>query len=233
MGLRRPEGGLRVLVVDDDPSTRTVLREFLRMEGYAVDEARDADAAMEKVTSWLPDLLLLDIMMPGRDGLEFLAALRRTSDVPVILLTAKDDEGDRVVGLRLGADDYVVKPFSPAELAARIATVLRRVRAGRAPARLEFDALHIDLASREVTVRGRPVELPAREYDMLVFLASSPRRAFSREQLLEQVWGSSSDRQDPATVTEHMRRLRRRIEEDPEDPRWLRTVRGVGYRFDP
>jgi two-component system phosphate regulon response regulator PhoB len=133
----------------------------------------------------------------------------------------------------LGADDYVIKPFSPAELSARIASVLRRVRPSDAQTRLDFDGLQIDRASREVTVRGQVVDVPAREYEVLAFLASSPRQAFSREQLLEQVWGSSGNRQGAATVTEHVRRLRRRIEEDPEHPRWLKTVRGVGYRFDP
>jgi two-component system phosphate regulon response regulator PhoB len=223
----------RILVVDDDKPTRTLLREFLTLEGYVVHEAPDGTAAMMEVARRGPDLILLDVMMPGQDGLDVLALLRRTTDVPVILLTAKDHENDRVLGLRLGADDYVVKPFSTAELAARIATVLRRTGATRPSARLDFDDLEIDLVSREVTVRGELVDLPAREYELLVFLASRPREAMSRDQLLEAVWGSSPERQQPSTVTEHIRRIRRRVEENPDQPRWLRTVRGVGYRFDP
>jgi two-component system phosphate regulon response regulator PhoB len=228
-----PEGRRRILVVDDDRSTRTLLRQLLTTEGYAVDEASDAAHALQQVVTRPPDLILLDIMMPVQDGLDALAVLRRTSDVPVILLTAKDGESDRVVGLRLGADDYVVKPFSPAELAARISTVLRRARPMAPPAHLDLGDLHIDLGTREVTARGRVVDLPAREYEMLAFLAGSPRRTFSRDELLERVWPSSADRPGPATVTEHVRRIRSRIEKDPDHPRWIRTVRGVGYRFDP
>jgi DNA-binding response OmpR family regulator len=228
-----PRERRRILVVDDDRSTRTLLREFLTTEGYAVDEASDAGHALRQVESLPPHLVLLDVMMPGQDGLDALAVLRRTSDVPVILLTAKDGESDRVVGLRLGADDYVVKPFSPAELAARIATVLRRARPPAPLAHLDLGDLQIDLATREVTVRGRIVDLPSREYEMLAFLAASPRQTFSRDELLEQVWPSSADRPAPATVTEHVRRIRSRIEKDPDHPRWIRTVRGAGYRFDP
>jgi DNA-binding response OmpR family regulator len=227
------DGHRRILVVDDDEPTRTLLREVLTMEGYDVDEAPDGPSAMARVGVAPPDLVLLDVMMPGQDGLDVLAVLRETTDVPVILLTAKDDERDRVAGLRLGADDYVGKPFSPAEVAARIETVLRRAGRARHATRLDFGELRIDLASREVTVRGEVVEMPAREFELLVFLASAPRRAFSREELLEAVWGSSADRQQPSTVTEHVRRLRHRIENDPDRPRWLHTVRGVGYRFDP
>jgi DNA-binding response OmpR family regulator len=223
----------RILVVDDDDPTRMLLRELLTMEGYAVDEAADGATALAKVATFAPDLLLLDVMMPGRDGFDVLTSLRRTSDVPVILLSAKAHENDRVVGLRLGADDYVVKPFSGAELVARIAGVLRRTTTGRAPARLEFDGLEIDLVSRAVSVRGEPIDIPAREYELLVFMASSPRHLFSREDLLEAVWGSSSGRQRATTVTEHVRRIRQRIEVDPDRPRWILTVRGMGYRFDP
>jgi len=227
------EGHRRILVVDDDRPTRTLLRELLTIEGYAVEEAPDGATAITKVNGLRPDLVLLDVMMPGLDGLDVLAHMRRTTDVPVILLTAKDDENDRIVGLRLGADDYVGKPFSPAEVVARIATVLRRTTTPRPHTVVEFDDLHIDPTSREVTVKGEPVEMPAREYELLLYLASAPRQAFSREELLEAVWGSSPDRQQPSTVTEHIRRIRRRIEEDPDRPRWIRTVRGLGYRFDP
>ena len=231
-GMSAVQGPRRILVVDDDSPTRMLLRELLTMEGYAVEEASDGAAAMAKVATFAPDLLLLDVMMPGRDGFDVLAALRRTTDVPVILLTAKDHENDRVVGLRLGADDYVVKPFSGAELAARISSVLRRTTTARAQPRLEYDGLEIDLVNHDVSVRGEPIEMPAREYELLVFLASSPRRAFSREELLEAVWGSQGGRQT-TTVTEHIRRIRQRIEDDPDSPRWIQTVRGMGYRFNP
>jgi two-component system phosphate regulon response regulator PhoB len=227
------EPGPRILVVDDDRATRTLLRRLLTTEGYEVDEAADGATAVELVGTDRPDLVLLDVMMPDQDGLEVLETLRRTSDVPVILLTAKGDEADRVLGFRFGADDYVVKPFSSAELAGRIAAVLRRTGAARPGGHpLEFDGLQIDLARREVAVGGRAVELPAREYEVLAFLASSPGQTFSRRQLLDRLWSGSSDRGE-GTVTEHVGRLRRRIEQDPEKPRWVRTVRGIGYRFDP
>ena len=154
--------------------------------------------------------------------------------MPVILLSALGDEGERVVGLKLGADDYVTKPFSPAEIVARVATVLRRGRAVEATeSRLDFDGLALDPASREVTVDGKVVETTFKEFDLLLFLATSPRQVFSREQILDHVWDSSSEWQDPATVTEHVRRIRRRIEADPDTPRWILTVRGAGYRFEP
>jgi DNA-binding response OmpR family regulator len=227
------EAGPRILVVDDDRATRTLLRRLLSTEGYEVDEAADGATAVELVGTHRPDLVLLDVMMPDQDGLEVLETLRRNSDVPVILLTAKGDEADRVLGFRFGADDYVVKPFSSAELAGRIAAVLRRTGAPRPGGHpLEFDGLQIDLDRREVAVGGRAVELPAREYEVLAFLASSPGQTFSRRQLLDRLWSGSSDPGE-GTVTEHVGRLRRRIEEDPEKPRWVRTVRGIGYRFDP
>jgi DNA-binding response OmpR family regulator len=224
--------GPRILVVDDDPDVRTLLRRMLSIEGYAVAEAADGPSALAQVGAFTPDLLLLDIMMPGQDGLDVLEELRRTSLVPVILLTAKNDEADRVLGFRFGADDYVTKPFSTAELTARIAAVLRRTGAGRSAGHLHYDGLEIDLAKREVTVRGELVDLPAREYEVLAFLASSPQQTFTREQLLDRLWPHAADR-IPSTVTEHVGRIRRRIEGDPERPRWIRTVRGVGYRFEP
>jgi len=224
--------GPRILVVDDDATVRTLLRRMLTIEGYDVDEAADGPSALEKVTGWAPDLLLLDIMMPGQDGLDVLESLRRTSAVPVILLTAKTEEADRVLGFRFGADDYVCKPFSTAELIGRIAAVLRRAGANRSGGQLHFDGLDIDLSRREVRVRGTLVDLPAREYEVLAFLASFPKQTFSREQLLERLWPHNGERV-PSTVTEHVGRIRRRIEEDPERPRWIRTVRGVGYRFEP
>ena len=219
-------------MVDDDEATRTMLQRLLSWEGYTIEVAADGPAALAMVERNGPDLVLLDVMMPGQDGLSVLAELRQSSDVPVIFLTAKGDEGDRVLGLRSGADDYVVKPFSTAELVARIEAVLRRTdhHHGAATA---ADDLVVDRARRMVTVRGQVVDLPPREFDLLAFLVASPGRAFSRQELLGAVWPQSGERPDPGTVTEHARRLRQRIEEDPDEPRWIKTIRGVGYRFDP
>ena len=232
----------RILVVDDEAMVRGLLKRLLTLEGYEVLEVEDGQAALEHVRKDPPDLILLDLMLPGRDGLDILGDLRRTTDVPVILLTARGEEADRVVGLKLGADDYVVKPFSAAELSARVQSVLRRTQpaaalASPASARggrcLAFDGLQINLDTREVSVKGEAVEITAREFDLLAFLAASPRQVFSRQQLLEHVWDSSSDWQSDATVTDHVRRLRRKIEDDPDQPRWVTTARGVGYRFEP
>ncbi len=227
---------MRVLVVDDDEQIRSLLRRVLSVEGYDVDMAGDAAAAAEARAANPPDLVLLDVLLPGQDGRDLLAELRQSSDVPVILLTGLGNEADRILGLKLGADDYVVKPFSPGELVARIQSVLRR--SGRAtpadtPDVLEFEGLKIEVGARQVEVDGALVEMTAKEFDLLAFLASSPRQVFSRDQLLDHVWGSSSQWQDDATVTEHVRRVRRRIESDPMQPRWIRTVRGAGYRFEP
>ena len=223
----------RVLVVDDEAAVRALLTRYLEVEGYDVDEAADVPTALDALARREPDLVVLDVMLATDDGLDLLTGLRERSQVPVILLSARGAEADRVLGLKLGADDYVVKPFSPPELAARIASVLRRSAPPRPPAVLTFGDLAIDLGARELTVRGEVVEVTAREFDLLAFLATSPRQVFSRAQLLEHVWGSSEEWQDPGTVTEHVHRVRRKIETDPERPRWLRTVRGVGYRFEP
>ncbi|HYH49022.1 MAG TPA: response regulator transcription factor [Acidimicrobiia bacterium] len=225
-----------VLVVDDEPMLRNLLSRLLRMDGYDVIEAEDGQRALDMVGAQEPDLVLLDVMLPARDGLDVLGDLRRVSNVPVILVSALGEEADRVLGLRMGADDYVVKPFSAAELSARIESVLRRAVVRDNPdsaSRLTFDGLAIDHGTREVTVRGERVDMTAKEFDLLAFLAASPRQVFSREQLLRQVWGSSSDWQSDTTITEHVRRLRRKIEKDPDSPRWVVTVRGVGYRFEP
>jgi DNA-binding response OmpR family regulator len=180
---------------------------------------------------------VLDLSLGADDGLDILSTLRESSDVPVILLTGRGDEHDRILGLKLGADDYLVKPFSPGELAARITSVLRRSRhGGGAPTsgqHFSFGELEIDVPTRDVHLAGRPVEMTAKEFDLLVYLARYPRQVFSRDQLLSQVWESSAEWQDSATVTEHVRRIRRKIEADPDNPRWIRTVRGVGYRFEP
>jgi DNA-binding response OmpR family regulator len=227
----------KLLVVDDDPEVRGMLSRLLEVEGYKVTEAMTGAEAIGSLSSGQPDLVILDVMLTTEDGFDVLAAIRRTSDVPVILVTAKGHESDRVLGLKLGADDYVVKPFSPAELAARVGTVLRRSGANRSSkastGTLEFGDLIIDTLAREIRVSDRLVDTTAKEFALLAFLAGSPRQVFTREQLLAQVWDSSSEWQDAGTVTEHIRRIRRKIEVDPDSPRWVRTVRGVGYRFEP
>lgn len=225
----------RLLVVDDDPDVRSMLSRLLVSEGYDVDEAATGTATLSALASKRPDLVILDVILDGEDGFELLGAIRRSSNVPVILLTGRGRESDRVVGLKLGADDYVVKPFSAAELAARVGTVLRR--SGQRPAQssvmLQFEGLAIDPQAREIFVNGELVVTTAKEFDLLHFLASSPRQVFSREQLLSHVWDSSSEWQDSGTVTEHIRRVRRKIEVNADKPRWVRTVRGAGYRFEP
>jgi DNA-binding response OmpR family regulator len=222
-----------ILVVDDDDEVRRMLARALGAEGFRVDAVPDAKGALASVANSQPDLVVLDIVLGPDDGLDVMAAIRRTSDVPIILLTGRGEEHERVLGLKLGADDYLVKPFSPAELAARIASVLRRTRKVAPGAGFDFGHLRIDVATREVFVHDQVVEMTAKEFDLLSFLAASPRQVFAREQLLRQVWESSSEWQDSATVTEHVRRVRRKIEDDPDNPRWVKTVRGVGYRFEP
>ncbi len=226
----------RLLVIDDDADVRSMVSRLLEAEGYQADRAATGSEAMEAISGKRPDLVILDVMLDGENGFEILSAIRRSSNVPVILLSGRDAESDRVLGLRLGADDYVVKPFSSAELAARVATVLRRLDRGSAPSEgptMSFGNLTIDVLSREITVDGKLVPTTAKEFDLLAFLARSPRQVFTRQQLLEHVWGSSSDWQDDGTVTEHVRRIRRKIESNPDRPGWIRTVRGVGYRFEP
>ena len=210
-----------------------MLSRILSEEGYRVAEAADGEGLMKAVAEQTADLVLLDVMLAHEDGMDVLASLRRTSDVPVIMLTARGKELDRVLGLKLGADDYVVKPFSTPELTARIASVLRRARRKEAVVSLDFGELVIDIPTREVRMGGHVVETTAKEFDLLAFLARSPRQVFSRAQLLEHVWDSSADWQAEGTVTEHVRRIRRKIESDPDNPRWVKTVRGVGYRFEP
>jgi DNA-binding response OmpR family regulator len=232
---RRPYDAVmdRVLVVDDEPMVREVVTQYLEREGFVVETAQDGAGALDAIHTRPPDLLVLDVMLPERDGFSVLREMRKHSTIPVILLTARGDESDRVVGLELGADDYVVKPFSPRELAARVRSVLRRSRPESVNETLSFDGLVIDRRSRDVRVNDDLVELTPREFDLLAFLASHPRQVFSRGQLLQQVWESSSDWQDPATVTVHIGRLRTKLETDPSNPRWISTVWGVGYRFEP
>ncbi|HET9770165.1 MAG TPA: response regulator transcription factor [Acidimicrobiia bacterium] len=230
----RSEGDLHVLVVDDALEARDAARRALERAGFAVSEATDGDEALKLVATLnpAPDLVLLDLGMPGMGGLEVLTQIRKTGSLPVIVLSGRGEESERVVALEMGADDYVVKPFLVRELPARIRSVLRRSRP-ETSTRMDFGPLEIRVAEREVLLRGVRVDTTAKEFDLLAKLASQPRRVFSRAQLLEEVWGSSRDWQDPATVTEHVRRLRRKIEDDAEQPRWLQTVRGVGYRFEP
>jgi DNA-binding response OmpR family regulator len=222
-----------VLVVDDEPVVREVVVRYLRRDGFDTIEAADGDVARELITRDAPQLVVLDVMLPGTDGLALCRWIRATSDLPVILLTARGEEADRIVGLELGADDYVTKPFSARELAVRVRTVLRRAREAPAvSARLEYDALVIDAATREVHVGGTELRLTAKEFDLLWFLASHPRQVFSRDQLMDRVWGYEPAF-DSGTVTVHIRRLREKIEADPAHPARLLTVWGVGYRFVP
>jgi len=225
-----------VLVVDDEPMVREVVAQYLELDGFVVHEASDGAAAMAWLDTHEPELVVLDVMLPGLDGLTLLRRVRGAGNVPVILLTARAEETDRILGLELGADDYVIKPFSPRELVARVRTVLRRTRPSAptgADGVLTFDGLRIDERTREVAVGDAVVALTPKEFDLLAFLASSPRQVFSRRQLLDHVWGSAPEYQDPATVTVHIGRLRQKIEPDPDEPRRLLTVWGVGYRFEP
>lgn len=223
----------RVLVVDDEPIVREVLGRYLEREGYDVGVAADGEEAIERFAETPPDLVVLDLMMPKVDGAGVLDWIRRRAETPVIMLTARGEETDRVVGLEMGADDYVTKPFSPREVTARIRAVLRRSGAGGAEnGRIEHGELSIDPWARRATLRGSALPLTPKEFDLLLHLASNPGVAFSRMDLLEDLWDFAFDG-DPSTVTVHVRRLREKIEEDPSHPRHLVTVWGAGYRFDP
>jgi len=227
-----PTRSATVLVVDDEPIVREVVATYLRREGYRTLEAGDGTAARALLESHDPALVVLDLMLPGIGGLELCRWIRARSEVPVIMLTARGEEADRIVGLDLGADDYVTKPFSPRELVARVRSVLRRAPGARAPQRIEAGDLVIDAGSREVTRDGRPVRLTAKEFDLLWFLAGNPRLVFSRDQLMDRVWGYEAAF-DTGTVTVHVRRLREKVEAEPSRPRHVQTVWGVGYRFVP
>jgi DNA-binding response OmpR family regulator len=240
-GSRRPEslrnGSIKpvttVLVVDDEPIVREVVVRYLEREGYATLEAGDGDLARRLLEQHTPGLVVLDVMLPGTDGLELCRWIRARSELPIIMLTARGEEADRIVGLELGADDYVTKPFSPRELAARVRTVLRRSGSEtRHSERLAFDDLTIDSTTREVTKAGASLRLTVKEFDLLWFVARHPRQVFSRDQLMDRVWGYEAAL-DTGTVTVHVRRLREKIEDDPSHPRFLQTVWGVGYRFSP
>ena len=228
--------GTSVLVVEDDANVAEVLSRYLRREGFEVTCLGDGAAALEQALAAPPDLAVLDIMLPGLSGLELCRRLRAEVDVPIIMLTALGEEADRVVGLELGADDYVTKPFSPREVTARVKAILRRTRArsgappeGAGP--LVAGDLRIDQRTREAEARGVRLDQTALEFDLLAFFARHPREVFTREQLLERVWGFVVA--DSSTVTVHVRRLRQKLEADPARPLHIRTVWGVGYRFEP
>ncbi|WP_211116873.1 response regulator transcription factor [Glycomyces buryatensis] len=221
----------RVLVVDDDPALAEVVARYLRREGFEVDYAPDGDIGLKRALDTLPDLVVLDLMMPGMDGFEVCRRLRAATGIPVVMLTALGEENDRITGLDLGADDYVTKPFSPRELAARVRAVLRRAAASSGPAELlTGGGLEVDTVAHEVRRAGLPLTLTTKEFDLLVSFLTNPGRAFRREELLESVWGWSIG--DTSTVTVHVRRLREKIEDDPSAPTHLKTVRGVGYRWE-
>ena len=225
----------KILVVDDEPMVREVLSQYLAADGFEVVEAGDGDAAVASIADNSPDLVLLDLMLPKRNGLDVLGFVRSTSNLPVILLTARGEESDRVRGLEAGADDYVVKPFSAREVIARVRSVLRRTsdEATAVEMMTEFGNIVVDPAKWTVTKAGKNVDLPRKEFELLNCFLAHPGEALTREDLLQKVWSSSTEWQDPSTVTVHVRRLRGRLEDDPSTPRHLTTVFGVGYRFDP
>ncbi len=222
-----------MLVIDDDLTVREVVVSYLRAAGHDVDEAGDGETGLRRFADRRPDLVVLDLMLPGIDGLETCRRIRATSQVPVVMLTALGEEADRVAGLELGADDYVSKPFSPRELVLRVDSVLRRVGEARRPTRelITDGDLVVDSARHQVTLGGEPLALTSREFDLLRHLVHHPGVAISRDALLREVWGWSFG--DDSTVTVHVRRLREKIERDPTVPQRLVTVWGVGYRWEP
>jgi DNA-binding response OmpR family regulator len=222
-----PAGPL-VLVVEDEPEIAALMRDFLEADGFRVRLAADAEQATVAL-GMVPDCVLLDVMLPGSSGFELCRGIRAESDIPILFLSARDGDADKIRGLGLGADDYIVKSATPAEVVARVKAVLRRSGAGRDPARLRFGRLEVDLAAHDVLVCGRPVQLTAREFELLRVLVQHPRQVFSREHLFELVWGSYGDR---SAVSVYVSRLREKIENDPTAPRYIVTVWGAGYRFD-
>ncbi|MFL4908723.1 response regulator transcription factor [Streptomyces sp. MMS24-I2-30] len=229
-GQPRP-GGARVLVVEDDPTVAEVVTGYLDRAGHAVDRAEDGPTALARASAHWPDLVVLDLMLPGMDGLEVCRRLRGRAPVPVIMLTARGDEDDRILGLEVGADDYVTKPFSPRELVLRVESVLRRTRPRADLRPLAAAGLTVDPAARRAAKDGDELALTLREFDLLAFFLRHPGQAFSRTDLMREVWGW--DFGDLSTVTVHVRRLRGKVEDDPARPQLIRTVWGVGYRFDP
>jgi DNA-binding response OmpR family regulator len=228
----------RILVVDDDPEITKLLEKFLSNEGYDVAVAANGAGALAAASTAEPDLVILDIVLGNEDGREVLRELRLISDVPTIFLTGRGLESERIAGLKLGADDYMVKPFSLGEMSARIESILRRSGVNASQHLIEapnivFGTLQINENTHEVRLAGQLLDLTSKEFALLNFMAATPRQVYSRAQLLEHVWASSSEWQNEATVTEHIRRLRSKIELDPDKPLWIKTVRGVGYRFEP
>lgn len=221
-----------VLVVDDEPHIRELVRLYLEKEGFRVIEAGDGEAALLAVRESNPDMVILDLMLPVRDGWEVCQEIRKTLSLPIIMLTAKDDPVDRILGLEMGADDYLTKPFHPRELVARVRAVLRRAKpAAEELSRLEFPDFALDYGARYLTVHGQPVLCPPKEFELLWTLASHPGRVFTREQLLQQVWDYDFFG-DLRTVDVHVQRLRKKMEPSPDQPRYLKTVWGVGYKFE-
>ena len=222
-----------ILVVDDEPTIREVIRRYLERDGFRVREAEDGFSALEAIQEEPPDLIVLDLMLPGIDGLTIARQLRQRRGLPIIMLTARGETSDRIRGLELGADDYVAKPFSPQEVVARVQAVLRRASGSLQThdAPLELGGLQIDPQARSVALAGKLIPLTAKEFDLLYLLASHPRQVFTRSQLLDQVWGFHFEG-DPSTVTVHIRRLREKVEADPSHPQFLLTVWGVGYKFE-
>ncbi len=222
-----------ILVVDDEPMVREVVRAYLERDGFTCIECDDGSQVSDMVRLHTPQMIVLDIMLPGKDGYSVLSEIREASDVPVILLSARSAETDRLLGLELGADDYVVKPFSAREVAARVRTVLRRTAPPEEePIKVESGDLVVDGGAREVWLAGEPVTMPPLEFDLLLCFVANPRRVFTRAELLESVWGSRPEWQDASTVTVHVRRLRQKIEADPDNPQRITTVWGKGYRFE-
>ncbi len=220
-----------VLIVDDEDDIRSLMRDFLEADGYAVLAVADGEAALKTLRDQAVDCVLLDVMMPGLSGFDVLRQLREFSEVPVLFLSARHEDSNKIRGLGLGADDYIVKTATPAEVVARVRAVLRRSHrsAPAVPQPLDFGRLRIDIAAREVLIDGRPVSLTAREFDLLQLLAEHPRQVFSRDQLFDRLWGAYGDRH---TVTVHIARLREKLEENPAKPVLIATVWGVGYRFE-
>src|SRR6202167_2083615 len=228
----------KILIVEDDQEIIKLLDQFLSGEGFEVTVASDLAGALSATSKLSPDLVLLDIVLGAEDGREVLRELRLISDVPTIFLTGRGLESERIAGLKLGADDYIVKPFSLGEVSARIETVLRRSGINTRQHQIEapdisYGDLQINENTHEVRLAGNLLDLTSKEFALLSFIASTPRQVYTRAQLLEHAWASSSEWQNEATVTEHIRRLRAKIEADPDHPKWIKTVRGVGYRFEP
>jgi DNA-binding response OmpR family regulator len=222
-----------ILVVDDEETIREVVRRYLEREGFLVQEAADGYETLALIKKYPPDLIVLDLMLPGIDGLSLTQHIRHDRQIPIIMLTAKSEPTDRIRGLDLGADDYVTKPFSPQEIVSRVRAVLRRVdldQGSDSDARLEFERVTIEPSSRSVVIEGQAISLTAKEYDLLLYFAQNPQQVFTRTQLLANVWGDELYT-DPSTVTVHIRRLREKIENDPSQPLLICTVWGVGYKF--